>query len=106
MRVSREKSSNSVGRCEQARSICASEVGLDSISDKVEGRNALLVTGGYGSPDAFAPLPPCLAPRALRDVPINDHISDRLFGQVVRRFDSRRRDKPEIACAIFTQALG
>jgi hypothetical protein len=64
------------------------------------------VTSGYHSPDSLAPLTPGFAPCALSDVPVNDHKSDRLFGEIVRRFDSRRRDKAKVACAIFPQTLG
>ncbi len=61
-----------------------------------EHRSSLLTARRHHRPDPLAPPVPALAPRPLRDPPVDHHEPDRLLRQVVRRLDLGRREEPEI----------
>ena len=72
------------------------EMGLDDLDEVVEGGAALGGTGSDDRPDAFGPFPSTFAARPLCDVAVYRHKPDRLFGQVVGRFDARCGDELEV----------
>jgi len=57
-------------------------------------------------PDAFAAALAFRTAGALRDVPINDHEAQGLFGQVVRRLDPGCADELEVGLAMLGEAFG
>ncbi len=70
-----------------------------------EHRTALLGARGDGRPDAFAPLSARRASRALGDFAVDDDKANRLFGEVIRRINSRRRDEFEVGLSVLAKAL-
>ncbi len=70
-----------------------------------EHRSTLLPTRRDHRPDPLAPAIPRLAPRPLRDQPVDHHEPDRLLRQVVRRLHSRSRDEPEITRPVRLEPL-
>jgi len=82
------------------------EVGLDDLDEVVESGAALGGAGGEDGPDAFGPLASALAASSLGDAPVDGHEADGLFGEVVRRLDTGRRDELEIGGAVYAQPLG
>ncbi len=59
-------------------------------------RPSLLTARRDHRPDPLAPLIAALAPRPLRDPPVDHHEPDRRLRQVVRRFHPGGREQPEI----------
>ena len=72
----------------------------------MKGGAALLSAGRHNSPNPFAPALSFFTARALRNVPVFDHESNRLFRSVVRRFQPRRGDETEITCAMYFEPRG
>ena len=70
-----------------------------------EHRSSLLTARRDHRPDPLAPAVAALAPRPLRDQPVDHHEPDRLLRQVVRRLHPRRRDEPEVALPVRLQPL-
>ena len=66
---------------------------FDRRQQEIEHRPALLRAGGYGGPDAFAPAAAGFAASAWRDPPVDHDEADRLFRQIVGRFDARCGDE-------------
>ena len=83
---------------------------LDRLQQELEGRSALLRAGGDVGPNVFAPAAPGFAPRALRNPAVDNCEADRLFRQVVRRFDARRGNESKVRSAVLvlpsSQVLG
>ena len=69
------------------------EVRGDRFIQEVEDRNTVVRTSRDRGPNAFQPALPSFTTRALGDASVNHYESNGLFGQVIRRFDSRRRHK-------------
>lgn len=75
------------------------EMGGDG-SLKIAGKRPVLLRAcGRCRPDAFAPHPPLLAARALRDATVDDAEADRLFRRIVGRANLRIRHKTHIFAA-------
>ena len=72
---------------------------------ELEYRTALLGTGGDGCPDALAPVAAAESSCTLGDLAVNDDKSNGLFGEVVRRPNSRRRDEFEVGLSVFAKAF-
>ena len=66
---------------------------FDRFEQEFENRSALLRTAGDGCPDAFAPAAAGFAASAWRDPPVDHDEADRLFRQIVGRFDARCGDE-------------
>jgi len=72
---------------------------LDRFQQELEYRAALLGAGGDGRPDSLAPPTARFATGALCNPTVDHHESDRLFREVVCRFDARCGDELEIGRA-------
>ena len=68
-------------------------------------RLALLHARRNHRPNPLAKLTTAFASRPLRDVPVDHHEPDRLFRQVVRRFDTRRRHDHEVGRTVLGKPL-
>ena len=66
-----------------------SKVGVDGPSQIDKRAAAALDTGRQRRPDAFAPAASRLAPRALRDLAVDDYRAELLLDAVVGRFHAR-----------------
>jgi hypothetical protein len=88
-----------------------SEVGVEGVAEKVKDTAILLAAGGDHRPDAFPPTLAAFAARPLRDVTVDHEVSNRLFRQVVRRLNPRRRQEKKVVVRLPTtkpvrQSLG
>ena len=81
-------------------------MGLDGIQQKLKRRTTLLGATGDHRPDALAPSTAFLAPRPLRNPPVDHHKANRLFRQVVGRLDPRRGDEAEVRRSMLAKAPG
>src|SRR5271154_3626945 len=81
-------------------------MGRHRLTQILEHRTPLSRTRRDYRPDPLTPAPSSFAARPLRDVPIDDHKPDRLLSHIVRRFQSWRRDKPEITFAMLPEPFG
>jgi hypothetical protein len=84
-------------RRQQAGRWLAVEVRMHRLLQVAPRRPPLLGARRQHAPDPLAPALPRRAARPLRDVPVDHHEANRLLGQVVGRFDLRRRDEAEVA---------
>ena len=87
-------------------SVDALEKCADGIAQEGEGRARLLRASGQHGPDAFRPALAGFAPRALGDVPVQDHETNRLLRQVVGGFDAGRGDEADVTVAVLFEAAG
>ena len=69
-------------------------------------RRAALDTGRQRRPDAFAPAASRLAPRALRDLAVDDYRAELLLDAVVGRFHARPLQEGEVVRAVVPETLG
>ena len=72
--------------------------------EKLKDIDAPLRTGGNDRPDPFAPLTPRGTARPLGDATINDHEANRLFGQIIGRFDVRGGDELKVLSPVLLKA--
>ena len=66
---------------------------------------AALCTCGKRCPDSHAPISARFAAGALRDPAVDHDESNRLFRQIVRRLDARRRDEAEVTVAVLQKTV-
>src|SRR5664280_2389065 len=79
---------------------------MNRVQNKLESRTTLLGAGGDDRPNPLAPAAAGLAPRSLRNPPVDYHEADRLFRQVVGRLDARRGDEAEVRLSMLMKAFG
>ncbi len=75
---------------------------MNRVQKKLEDRTTLLGVGGDDRPDPLAPAAAGFAARALRNPAVDHHEANRLFRQVIGRFDAER---PGSAVCAYTQNL-
>ena len=95
--------SGSVGQ--ERRRFFRAEVGRDGRAQEFEYGATLLRARLNDSPDAFAPAASIFTAGALRDPAMDGDKANRLFRQVVGRFDIRFGDEAEIAVRVLTETL-
>ncbi len=76
------------------------------LPQEFEDRSTLLCACGDGGPDPLAPAAAGFAACALRDPAVDHDEADRLFRQVVCRFDARCGDELEVGLAMLVEAFG
>ena len=79
---------------------------LDRLAYKIECVSVLAGTSRQYSPDAFAPGSALFAASALRNIAVYDNKANRLFSEIIGRFNARRGNKLEISIAVFTETIG
>jgi len=80
-------------------------MGHDRCLQELEHRSALLCAGGGRCPDPLQPSLSGFTSRALGHVSVDHHKANRLFRQVVRRLDARRRQETKVTFAVFPEPL-
>ena len=89
----------------EGRSRFRAEVRGDRRADELVGGSTLLTAGLNHRPDAFAPALAVFAAGALCDPAMDRHKANRLFRQVVRRFDIRLGDETEVAFRVLVETV-
>ena len=74
----------------------AGPVGQQGIVEELEDVSVLLFARGDCCPDTLTPAHARIAARALRDPAVNDAMTNRTLGAVVRRFDGRVRQEAKV----------
>ena len=81
-------------------------MGQERLAKELEYVEAALRAGGKRCPDSHAPISSRFATCALRDPAVDHDESNRLFRQIVRRLDARRRDEAEVTVAMPEKPVG
>ncbi len=81
------------------------EVRGHRVAQEVERGAALLATGNYYGPNAFAPALPSLAACSLSHAAVDGHETDGLLCQVVGGLHIRRGDEAKVAVHVQDEAV-
>jgi len=81
-------------------------VGADGGVDPVIGRTVLQRAGSDDRPEAFAEIPPSVAPSSLGHMSIHHHETQGLFGGVIGGLDFRVGDEMKVTLPVEVKAMG
>jgi hypothetical protein len=91
---------------QQRRNRAPIEVGTDGGVDPHIGRTVLQRAGSDYRPEAFAEIPPSLAPSSLGHMSIHHHETLGVFGGVIGGLDFRMGDEMKVILPVEVKAMG